>query len=217
MTSSLFAWIKYRSTFLRSWIGTFWNICRGSLQIFRKLILFYFFWFPGLSTTCSSSCRSCMASWGRAAWSACWAEPTSSRTFSCSWRPPASSRWSATGIIPRVFDSTLLFLSPRDWALMCSPVFAPRDEGKQRVCLDIIHKIIALLTPVQLQELLGSVTAFTSHPSPVCRERMYDILMWIQDNYRCWTQPSILRCCDSGCFYIRAVEVNAFTQTPIYI
>lgn len=55
---------------------------------------------------------------------------------------------------------------------------------KQRVCLDIIHKIIARLTPIQLQELLGSVTAFISHPSPVCRERMYDILMWILDNYR---------------------------------
>uniref|UniRef100_A0A8D3CWJ1 DNA-dependent protein kinase catalytic subunit n=1 Tax=Scophthalmus maximus TaxID=52904 RepID=A0A8D3CWJ1_SCOMX len=58
-----------------------------------------------------------------------------------------------------------------------------RDEARQRVCLDIIHKIIVLLTPVQLQELLGAVTAFVSHPSPVCRERMYDILMWIQDNY----------------------------------
>ncbi|XP_054478556.1 DNA-dependent protein kinase catalytic subunit [Anoplopoma fimbria] len=58
-----------------------------------------------------------------------------------------------------------------------------RDEATQRVCLDIIHKIIARLTPVQLQELLGAVTAFGSHPSPVCRERMYDILMWIQDNY----------------------------------
>ncbi|XP_044032842.1 DNA-dependent protein kinase catalytic subunit isoform X2 [Siniperca chuatsi] len=58
-----------------------------------------------------------------------------------------------------------------------------RDEARQRVCLDIIHKIIADLTPVQLQELLGTVTAFVSHPSPVCRERMYDILMWIQDNY----------------------------------
>nr|CBN81784.1 DNA-dependent protein kinase catalytic subunit [Dicentrarchus labrax] len=58
-----------------------------------------------------------------------------------------------------------------------------RDEARQRVCLDIIHKIIALLTPVQLQELMGAVTAFVSHPSPVCRERMYDILMWIQDNY----------------------------------
>ncbi|XP_028288750.1 DNA-dependent protein kinase catalytic subunit isoform X2 [Parambassis ranga] len=58
-----------------------------------------------------------------------------------------------------------------------------RDEARQRVCLDIIHKIIARLTPVELQELLGPVTAFVSHPSPVCRERMYDILMWIQDNY----------------------------------
>ncbi|KAM4534321.1 DNA-dependent protein kinase catalytic subunit isoform 1-T1 [Odontesthes bonariensis] len=58
-----------------------------------------------------------------------------------------------------------------------------RDEARQRVCLDIIHKIIARLTPVELQELLGAVTAFVSHPSPVCRERMYDILMWIQDNY----------------------------------
>ncbi|XP_068566169.1 DNA-dependent protein kinase catalytic subunit [Cebidichthys violaceus] len=58
-----------------------------------------------------------------------------------------------------------------------------RDEAQQRMCLDIIHKIIACLSPVQLQELLGAVTAFVSHPSPVCRERMYDILMWIQDNY----------------------------------
>ncbi|XP_068437827.1 DNA-dependent protein kinase catalytic subunit [Clinocottus analis] len=58
-----------------------------------------------------------------------------------------------------------------------------RDEARQRVCLDIIHKIMACLSPVQLQELLGAVTAFVSHPSPVCRERMYDILMWIQDNY----------------------------------
>ncbi|CAJ1081863.1 DNA-dependent protein kinase catalytic subunit [Xyrichtys novacula] len=58
-----------------------------------------------------------------------------------------------------------------------------RDEARQKVCLEIIHKIIALLTPVQLQELQGAVTAFISHPSPVCRERMYDILMWIQDNY----------------------------------
>ncbi|XP_041669965.1 DNA-dependent protein kinase catalytic subunit [Cheilinus undulatus] len=62
-------------------------------------------------------------------------------------------------------------------------MMAHRDEARQRVCLDIIHKIIALLTPVQLQELLSAVTAFISHPSLVCRERMYDILMWIQDNY----------------------------------
>ncbi|CAL8293471.1 unnamed protein product [Lota lota] len=58
-----------------------------------------------------------------------------------------------------------------------------RDEARQRVCLDILHRVLALLTPPQLQEVLGAVTAFVSHPSPACRERMYDILMWIQDNY----------------------------------
>ncbi|XP_061821672.2 DNA-dependent protein kinase catalytic subunit isoform X1 [Nerophis lumbriciformis] len=58
-----------------------------------------------------------------------------------------------------------------------------KDEAIQRVCLDIVHKILARLTPPQLQELLGTLTSFVSHPSPVCRERMYDILMWIQDNY----------------------------------
>uniref|UniRef100_A0A3Q4AQN1 DNA-dependent protein kinase catalytic subunit n=1 Tax=Mola mola TaxID=94237 RepID=A0A3Q4AQN1_MOLML len=58
-----------------------------------------------------------------------------------------------------------------------------RDEARQRVLLDIIHKILPVLTPIQLQEFLGAVTPFVSHPSPVCRERMYDILMWIQDNY----------------------------------
>lgn len=52
------------------------------------------------------------------------------------------------------------------------------------MCLDIVHKILALLTPEQLQEVLGAVAAFLSHPSPVCRERMYDILMWVLDNYR---------------------------------
>uniref|UniRef100_A0A8C5FRE6 DNA-dependent protein kinase catalytic subunit n=1 Tax=Gadus morhua TaxID=8049 RepID=A0A8C5FRE6_GADMO len=62
-------------------------------------------------------------------------------------------------------------------------MMAHRDEARQRVCLDILHRVLALLTPPQMQEVLGAVTAFVSHPSPVCRERMYDILMWIQDNY----------------------------------
>ncbi|XP_016337862.1 DNA-dependent protein kinase catalytic subunit-like [Sinocyclocheilus anshuiensis] len=65
-----------------------------------------------------------------------------------------------------------------------SQIMSHKDEGRQRVCLDIIHKILACLKPQELKEILGTVTAFVSHPSPVCRERMYDILMWIQDNYR---------------------------------
>uniref|UniRef100_A0A3P9NWB4 DNA-dependent protein kinase catalytic subunit n=1 Tax=Poecilia reticulata TaxID=8081 RepID=A0A3P9NWB4_POERE len=82
---------------------------------------------------------------------------------------------SRADVIPDIF----LQLKSSGFILMMSH----RDEARQRVCLDIIHKIIALLTPVELQELLGAVTTFVSHPSPVCKERMYEILMWIQDNY----------------------------------
>ncbi|XP_056629192.1 DNA-dependent protein kinase catalytic subunit isoform X2 [Triplophysa dalaica] len=64
-----------------------------------------------------------------------------------------------------------------------SQIMSHRDEARQRVCLDIIHKILACLKPEELKEILEAVTAFVSHPSPVCRERMYEILMWIQDNY----------------------------------
>ncbi|KAG2458009.1 PRKDC kinase, partial [Polypterus senegalus] len=64
------------------------------------------------------------------------------------------------------------------------PKLADRDEARQQVCLDIIHKILAKLKPDELKELLEPITAFIQHPSPVCREKMYDILMWIYDNYR---------------------------------
>uniref|UniRef100_A0A3Q2CEF8 DNA-dependent protein kinase catalytic subunit n=1 Tax=Cyprinodon variegatus TaxID=28743 RepID=A0A3Q2CEF8_CYPVA len=81
---------------------------------------------------------------------------------------------SRADVIPDIF----LWLKTSGFIQMMS-----HDEGRQRVCLDIIHKIMARLTPVELQELLGAVTTFVSHPSPVCRERMYEILMWILDNY----------------------------------
>ncbi|XP_040828526.1 DNA-dependent protein kinase catalytic subunit [Ochotona curzoniae] len=59
-----------------------------------------------------------------------------------------------------------------------------RDDERQKVCLDIIYKVMAKLKPVELRELLTPVVEFVSHPSPVCREQMYNILMWIHDNYR---------------------------------
>ncbi|XP_074175096.1 DNA-dependent protein kinase catalytic subunit isoform X2 [Rhinolophus sinicus] len=59
-----------------------------------------------------------------------------------------------------------------------------RDDERQKVCLDIIYKMVAKLKPVELLELLNPVIEFISHPSPVCREQMYNILMWIHDNYR---------------------------------
>uniref|UniRef100_A0A8C0R1S1 DNA-dependent protein kinase catalytic subunit n=1 Tax=Canis lupus dingo TaxID=286419 RepID=A0A8C0R1S1_CANLU len=63
-------------------------------------------------------------------------------------------------------------------------VMRHRDDERQKVCLDIIYKMMAKLKPVELRDLLNSVVEFISHPSPVCREQMYNILMWIHDNYR---------------------------------
>ncbi|XP_060247015.1 DNA-dependent protein kinase catalytic subunit isoform X1 [Meriones unguiculatus] len=63
-------------------------------------------------------------------------------------------------------------------------VMRHRDDERQKVCLDIVYKIMAKLEPVELRELLNPVVEFVSHPSPMCREQMYNILMWIHDNYR---------------------------------
>uniref|UniRef100_A0A8C6A8F9 DNA-dependent protein kinase catalytic subunit n=1 Tax=Marmota marmota marmota TaxID=9994 RepID=A0A8C6A8F9_MARMA len=63
-------------------------------------------------------------------------------------------------------------------------VMRHRDDERQKVCLDIIYKMLAKLKPVELRELLNPVVEFVSHPSPICREQMYNILMWIHDNYR---------------------------------
>ncbi|RMC15431.1 hypothetical protein DUI87_07622 [Hirundo rustica rustica] len=64
-----------------------------------------------------------------------------------------------------------------------------RDDERQRVCLDIVYKMLSKLKPLELKELLPAVTGFISHPSVICRQRMYDILMWIYDNYRGHTPP----------------------------
>ncbi|XP_063182908.1 DNA-dependent protein kinase catalytic subunit [Chroicocephalus ridibundus] len=58
-----------------------------------------------------------------------------------------------------------------------------RDDERQRVCLDIVYKMLSKLKPLELKELLPGVTGFISHPSVICRQHMYDILMWIYDNY----------------------------------
>uniref|UniRef100_A0A6I8P9D2 DNA-dependent protein kinase catalytic subunit n=1 Tax=Ornithorhynchus anatinus TaxID=9258 RepID=A0A6I8P9D2_ORNAN len=73
-----------------------------------------------------------------------------------------------------------LQLKSKDFA----QVMRHRDDERQRVCLDIIYKMLAKLKPGELRELLNVVVEFISHPSPVCREQMYNILMWIHDNYR---------------------------------
>ncbi|XP_004615434.2 DNA-dependent protein kinase catalytic subunit [Sorex araneus] len=75
-----------------------------------------------------------------------------------------------------------LFLQLR--SLGFTQVLRHRDDERQKVCLDIIYKMLPKLKPEQLGELLSPVTEFVSHPSVMCREQMYNILMWIHDNYR---------------------------------
>ncbi|XP_067887902.1 DNA-dependent protein kinase catalytic subunit isoform X2 [Heterodontus francisci] len=78
--------------------------------------------------------------------------------------------------IPNIY----LQLKSKDFA----QIMSHRDEERQRVSLDIVYKIMAKMKSTELKELFSSVTTFISHPSPICRERMYDILMWTYDNYR---------------------------------
>ncbi|XP_069123844.1 DNA-dependent protein kinase catalytic subunit-like [Argopecten irradians] len=59
-----------------------------------------------------------------------------------------------------------------------------RDEQTQLITLKIVKSIMGKLEPKELMALLPLVTAFSSHPSMSCRAVMYDILMWVYDNYR---------------------------------
>ncbi|XP_042320371.1 DNA-dependent protein kinase catalytic subunit [Sceloporus undulatus] len=63
-------------------------------------------------------------------------------------------------------------------------IMSHRDDERQTVCLDIVYKMLPKLKPTEVRELLPAVKDFITHPSPLCRGRMYDILMWLYDNYR---------------------------------
>ncbi|KAG8442079.1 hypothetical protein GDO86_011029, partial [Hymenochirus boettgeri] len=65
-----------------------------------------------------------------------------------------------------------------------SQIMRNRDNERQRVCLDIIYKMLSRLKPIELHDFMATITTFSSHTFPGCRERMYDIYMWIYDNYR---------------------------------
>ncbi|XP_044280098.1 DNA-dependent protein kinase catalytic subunit isoform X2 [Varanus komodoensis] len=63
-------------------------------------------------------------------------------------------------------------------------VMSHRDDERQMVCLDIVYKMLPKLKASEAQALLPALRGFISHPSPLCRGRMYDIFMWVYDNYR---------------------------------
>ena len=69
-------------------------------------------------------------------------------------------------------------------ALFDQTIYTSRDEATQLVSLKIIKAVAAKLKAEELSLLMSHVTAFGVHPSASCRLIMFDILMWIYDNYK---------------------------------
>ncbi|XP_076075287.1 DNA-dependent protein kinase catalytic subunit-like [Mytilus galloprovincialis] len=59
-----------------------------------------------------------------------------------------------------------------------------RDENTQLTAMKIVKAIMVKLKPVEMNQIYSAITAFASHPSASCRNIMYDIMMWVCDNYR---------------------------------
>ncbi|ESO96748.1 hypothetical protein LOTGIDRAFT_143667, partial [Lottia gigantea] len=59
-----------------------------------------------------------------------------------------------------------------------------RNEKTQLVALNIITSIREKLKSKEMSSLMDSITAFSHHPSTLCRKVMFELLMWIYDNYR---------------------------------
>jgi len=59
-----------------------------------------------------------------------------------------------------------------------------RDETTQLVSLRVVHAMLRHLKESELMILLPSLVSFASSPSGVCRLVMYDVFIWIYDNYR---------------------------------
>lgn len=59
-----------------------------------------------------------------------------------------------------------------------------RDDETQVIALKIVKCIQSKLQPSEVSELLPLICGFCVSPSIPCRNVMYDILMWVYDNYR---------------------------------
>lgn len=59
-----------------------------------------------------------------------------------------------------------------------------RDDETQVIALKIVKSIQSKLQPSEVSELLPLICGFCVSPSIPCRNVMYDILMWVYDNYR---------------------------------
>ncbi len=59
-----------------------------------------------------------------------------------------------------------------------------RDPPTQQAALKVVHGLLRHLAAPELLFLLPAVATLTGHDSAGCRATMYDIFMWVFDNYR---------------------------------
>lgn len=59
-----------------------------------------------------------------------------------------------------------------------------RDEGVQLSCLKLVHALLRQLKTDDVVTLLPTLASFVDSRSVACRAAMYDIFMWLYDNYK---------------------------------
>jgi len=58
-----------------------------------------------------------------------------------------------------------------------------RDEGVQLSCLRITHALLRQLPTDDIITLLPTLATFVDSRSVACRAAVYDVFMWLYDNY----------------------------------
>ena len=58
-----------------------------------------------------------------------------------------------------------------------------RDEGVQLACLKLVHALLRQLKADDVVTLLPTLASFVDSRSVACRAAIYDIFMWLSDNY----------------------------------
>ena len=76
----------------------------------------------------------------------------------------------------------------RQWVWCCCVWLAPcwvcsRDEGVQLACLKLVHALLRQLKTDDIVTLLPTLATFVDSRSVACRAAVYDIFMWLYDNF----------------------------------
>ncbi|XP_064600499.1 DNA-dependent protein kinase catalytic subunit-like [Liolophura sinensis] len=85
-------------------------------------------------------------------------------------------------ILSRVDQVENVFLELKQKGL--HKLLETRDEATQLLALKIVKAIMEKMQPPELLSVMPLLCAFVSHSSATCRLTMYEVLMWIYDNYR---------------------------------